>query len=127
MALTGSIWHSVALSNVNFQPFHLHMDCPLEVKTGTVVGTTLMGDQTMSTQIPPSAIIGLPAAVIMASRGMLSELDESEIAVIERMVTGECMIRDYADLGRFATENEALAVFAQHLRLKNKGKSRPAA
>lgn len=127
LALTGSIWHSVSLANVNFQPFHLHIECPLEVKEGAVIGTTLMGGRVVSAEMPPAAVIGLPVVVVMGAPGMLNELNETETAVLNRTVTGEYMVKGYPDLGRFSTEDEALAVFAQHLRLRNKGKAKASA
>lgn len=127
VAMTGSIWHSVSLATVNFQPFHLHIESPLEVKAGTVTGTVTMGGRTESTEIPPAAVIGLPVAVLMSSRGMLTELNEAEVAVLRRTARWKVTIRDHEDLGEFETEDEALAVFAQHLRLKNRGKSTPSA
>lgn len=126
LAISGSVWHSVSLANVNLQPFRLHIVCPLKVAASTPVATVMMGGDTESLAIPPAAVTGLPTVVLMSSRGMLDAADGAELATFDRK-DGIVTISGHRELGEFATEDEALAAFAIHLRQKNKGKSRPSA
>lgn len=120
-AVTGTIWHSVSLANTNYQPFQLHVICPLSVKPGTTVTINDECHELVETTSPDS-ILGLTSTVLMSCRGMLDVLSEAEVATIEWngvIVT----IRGHRNLGEFATENEAIAAYAEHMRAKNKGKA----
>lgn len=121
LAIGGSIWHSVSLANVNFQPFHLHLSCPLQLQGSAHVLTVTADGEAVTQPVDTSAVDGLPTHIIMSSRGMMSAAGEAEHAVINRH-DGLFTIRGYRDLGEFATEDEAIAAYAKVVRIRHKGK-----
>lgn len=124
LALTGSIWHSVSLANTNYQPFLLHAVCPLTVKQGTTVATINAEGEKLGVHTPPEAVLGLNTVVLMSSRGMLDHFAAAECLRLDWNWNGSSVtIRGHRDFGEFATEDDAIMVYAAHMRAQNKGKA----
>lgn len=108
IALSGNLWHFVRLaSQGSLQPFRLYAECPLSVSHEVKQKTKVSGP--------------VDARVYMSARGMLDDIGFCETGFL-KIVNGWYEISGYEKLGRFETQNEALAALAKGLRKKNKGK-----
>lgn len=104
LLLTGSLWHTVSLANVAFEPFRLYTKCP--------VSTQPDGDKNFRSATVTS---------IMSGSGMFPDNTEASIGVLQYL-NGHYAVLNHPELGPFSSENEALAALGDKLRKQNRKK-----
>jgi hypothetical protein len=85
-------------------------------------GLEMLSSLPFALEFPESPLEGSYNRVTMAGRNMIDETGVAEVCVVTYSQDSYQASGEGFEVGGFATENEAIAAFAKHLREKNKGK-----